>query len=199
MYCKSRFGGLSWRTSVNESHKVLLVLFCLFVCLFVFFHVLHNYLKLWQGNPYGNSRPQALWCVLRITPIKTKSQELQLYWTAAVSLMTLSLKHFYYKFSYKIHDLKSFMYFFVLYLCQLYSIPENYCIGIWCLTPIWTTGNARYTMGLSFTKLFSRLFAKKEMRILMVGLDAAGKTTILYKLKLGEIVTTIPTIGMFSF
>jgi len=29
-----------------------------------------------------------------------------------------------------------------------------------------------------------------------VGLDAAGKTTILYKLKLGEIVTTIPTIGM---
>lgn len=54
-------------------------------------------------------------------------------------------------------------------------------------------------MGLTFTKLFSRLFAKKEMRILMVGLDAAGKTTILYKLKLGEIVTTIPTIGEFLF
>lgn len=32
----------------------------------------------------------------------------------------------------------------------------------------------------------------------MVGLDAAGKTTILYKLKLGEIVTTIPTIGESS-
>lgn len=31
----------------------------------------------------------------------------------------------------------------------------------------------------------------------MVGLDAAGKTTILYKLKLGEIVTTIPTIGEY--
>ena len=30
---------------------------------------------------------------------------------------------------------------------------------------------------------------QKEMRILMVGLDAAGKTTILYKLKLGEVVT----------
>jgi len=39
------------------------------------------------------------------------------------------------------------------------------------------------------------MFGKKEMRILMVGLDAAGKTTILYKLKLGEVVTTIPTIG----
>ncbi|GKD95387.1 ADP-ribosylation factor isoform X2 [Tanacetum coccineum] len=50
-------------------------------------------------------------------------------------------------------------------------------------------------MGLTFTKLFSALFAKREMRILMVGLDAAGKTTILYKLKIGEIVTTIPTIG----
>ncbi|CAM8980775.1 unnamed protein product [Rhodiola kirilowii] len=50
-------------------------------------------------------------------------------------------------------------------------------------------------MGLNFTKLLSRLFVKQEMRILMVGLDAAGKTTILYKLKLGEIVTTIPTIG----
>ena len=50
-------------------------------------------------------------------------------------------------------------------------------------------------MGLSFSKLFSDLFGKKEMRILMVGLDAAGKTTILYKLKLGEIVTTIPTTG----
>jgi len=33
------------------------------------------------------------------------------------------------------------------------------------------------------------------MRILMVGLDAAGKTTILYKLKLGEVVATMPTIG----
>eukprot|EP00004_Rigifila_ramosa_P008943 TRINITY_DN2040_c0_g1_i1.p2 TRINITY_DN2040_c0_g1~~TRINITY_DN2040_c0_g1_i1.p2 ORF type:complete len:185 (+),score=47.32 TRINITY_DN2040_c0_g1_i1:149-703(+) len=34
-----------------------------------------------------------------------------------------------------------------------------------------------------------------ERRILMVGLDAAGKTTILYHLKLGEVVETMPTIG----
>ncbi|XP_014337480.2 LOW QUALITY PROTEIN: ADP-ribosylation factor 4-like [Bos mutus] len=48
---------------------------------------------------------------------------------------------------------------------------------------------------LTISSLFSRLFGKQQMRILMVGLDAAGKTTILYKLKLGEIVTTISTIG----
>ena len=50
-------------------------------------------------------------------------------------------------------------------------------------------------MGLAFTKIWQRMIGKQEMRILMVGLDAAGKTTILYKLKLGEVVTTIPTIG----
>jgi len=49
-------------------------------------------------------------------------------------------------------------------------------------------------MGNLFAKLFSG-WGKSEKRILMVGLDAAGKTTILYKLKLGEVVTTIPTIG----
>ncbi|XP_045190144.2 ADP-ribosylation factor 1-like [Mercenaria mercenaria] len=43
--------------------------------------------------------------------------------------------------------------------------------------------------------LFKRLFGKKEVRILFMGLDAAGKTTTLYTLKLGEVVTTIPTIG----
>lgn len=55
------------------------------------------------------------------------------------------------------------------------------------------------TMGNTFANLFKSFFGKKEMRILMVGLDAAGKTTILYKLKLGEIVTTIPTIGVKTF
>ncbi|TNJ29478.1 ADP-ribosylation factor 1 [Giardia muris] len=50
-------------------------------------------------------------------------------------------------------------------------------------------------MGSGASKLFGKLFSKKEVRILMVGLDAAGKTTILYKLMLGEVVTTVPTIG----
>lgn len=29
----------------------------------------------------------------------------------------------------------------------------------------------------------------------MLGLDAAGKTTILYKLHIGEVLSTVPTIG----
>lgn len=50
------------------------------------------------------------------------------------------------------------------------------------------------TMGMSISKLFEGLWGKREMRILMVGLDAAGKTSILYKLKLGEVISTIPTV-----
>jgi ADP-ribosylation factor protein 1 len=50
-------------------------------------------------------------------------------------------------------------------------------------------------MGLLLSSLKSLFNLKKPVRILMVGLDAAGKTTVLYKLKLGDTVTTIPTIG----
>ena len=50
-------------------------------------------------------------------------------------------------------------------------------------------------MGLTFAKVFEKMFGKKEARILMLGLDAAGKTTIVYKLKLGEVLNSIPTIG----
>ncbi|XP_071781254.1 ADP-ribosylation factor 4-like [Centroberyx gerrardi] len=50
-------------------------------------------------------------------------------------------------------------------------------------------------MGGIISQIFSRFTTKQPVRILMVGLDAAGKTTLLYKLKLGEVVTTIPTIG----
>jgi hypothetical protein len=33
------------------------------------------------------------------------------------------------------------------------------------------------------------------LQVVMLGLDAAGKTTILYKLHIGEILSTVPTIG----
>lgn len=50
-------------------------------------------------------------------------------------------------------------------------------------------------MGLSFTKIWTRLVGKQDRKIVMVGLDAAGKTTVLYQLKLQEVLMTIPTIG----
>ncbi len=50
-------------------------------------------------------------------------------------------------------------------------------------------------MGNLFTSLWARMVGNQEMRLLMLGLDAAGKTTLLYKFKLGEVVSTLPTIG----
>uniref|UniRef100_A0A1A9W298 ADP-ribosylation factor-like protein 6 n=1 Tax=Glossina brevipalpis TaxID=37001 RepID=A0A1A9W298_9MUSC len=50
-------------------------------------------------------------------------------------------------------------------------------------------------MGLIITSLLNSFLGKRDVRILMVGLDGAGKTTILYKLKVGEVISTIPTIG----
>ncbi|MCJ1468315.1 Arf GTPase arl1 [Pseudocyphellaria aurata] len=51
-------------------------------------------------------------------------------------------------------------------------------------------------MGGSLSRILSGLlWTKKEIRILILGLDNAGKTTLLYRLKIGEVVTTIPTIG----
>ena len=43
--------------------------------------------------------------------------------------------------------------------------------------------------------LVDRMFIKREMRILMLGLDNSGKTSILYRLKLGQPKRTIPTVG----
>ncbi|KAK4436150.1 ADP-ribosylation factor 1 [Sesamum alatum] len=50
-------------------------------------------------------------------------------------------------------------------------------------------------MGQAFRKLFDAFFGNSEMRVVMLGLDAAGKTTILYKLHIGEVLSTVPTIG----
>ena len=49
----------------------------------------------------------------------------------------------------------------------------------------------------AFAKVYSEamMFIKREVLILMVGLEADENTTIPYKLKLREYVTTIPTVG----
>lgn len=73
-------------------------------------------------------------------------------------------------------------------------------------------GSTISAMGGQLSKMMGKIFGSKEMRLLMLGLDAAGKTSkcdapvtgyhvltwslaILYKLKLGQDVTTIPTVG----
>ena len=54
-------------------------------------------------------------------------------------------------------------------------------------------------MGLLITKIvdsFATSFGSaKQTRILMLGLDGAGKTTVVNRLKLGEYLSTLPTIG----
>ncbi|CAM0947277.1 unnamed protein product [Alopecurus aequalis] len=50
-------------------------------------------------------------------------------------------------------------------------------------------------MGQALRRLFDNFFSTKEMRVVMLGLDAAGKTTILYRLHMGEVLSTVPTVG----
>jgi ADP-ribosylation factor 1/2 len=54
-------------------------------------------------------------------------------------------------------------------------------------------------MGAAFSTsvrtLFDKFFGNLDMRVVMLGLDAAGKTTILYKLHIGEVLSTVPTLG----
>ena len=50
-------------------------------------------------------------------------------------------------------------------------------------------------MGAFISKFWFMLFPAKEYKIVVVGLDNAGKTTTLYKLHLGDVVTTHPTVG----
>lgn len=53
----------------------------------------------------------------------------------------------------------------------------------------------RKKMGAWMSRVWFLMFPAKEYKIVVVGLDNAGKTTTLYKLHLGEAVTAAPTIG----
>ncbi|KAL0219736.1 hypothetical protein P9112_005389 [Eukaryota sp. TZLM1-RC] len=51
-------------------------------------------------------------------------------------------------------------------------------------------------MGNFISSLFSRLFSSnRERKLLLLGLDNSGKTTLLYRLKLGRVISTVPTVG----
>ena len=49
-------------------------------------------------------------------------------------------------------------------------------------------------MGQLIAKLLNS-FSDMKCKILMLGLDAAGKTTILYQMKLNEAISSVPTVG----
>jgi len=50
-------------------------------------------------------------------------------------------------------------------------------------------------MGNTIKGILASIFETKEATLVIMGLDAAGKTSLLYRVKTNEIVTTIPTIG----
>ncbi|CAF2751999.1 unnamed protein product [Rotaria sp. Silwood2] len=50
-------------------------------------------------------------------------------------------------------------------------------------------------MGKIFSTIMKKLSADGPKRILMLGLDNAGKTTIIYRMKRAEDFNTVPTIG----
>ncbi|WFC98690.1 hypothetical protein MYAM1_001422 [Malassezia yamatoensis] len=50
-------------------------------------------------------------------------------------------------------------------------------------------------MGVAFSRLWNTLFGQQELKICILGLDNAGKTTLMYKMTLGSVVATAPTIG----
>merc|ERR1719464_2034636 len=61
--------------------------------------------------------------------------------------------------------------------------------------PQYLCGIQAGSVGLSVSSVWTRLFGRREVCIIMVGLDSAGKTTVLYRLMRGDAVTTIPTVG----
>jgi ADP-ribosylation factor-like protein 5B len=50
-------------------------------------------------------------------------------------------------------------------------------------------------MGFIFSKIWGKLRGDREYKVVIVGLANAGKTTLLYQLHLGEVVSAHPTIG----
>ncbi|KAF1789202.1 P-loop containing nucleoside triphosphate hydrolase [Phytophthora cactorum] len=84
----------------------------------------------------------------------------------------------------------------------LNSARNEECVLVWTLfrciyverVCIFRLG-AAYAMGTSLSRSFSRFWNRSERRLLLVGLDGAGKTTILYHLRLGKAIASIPTVG----
>lgn len=78
-------------------------------------------------------------------------------------------------------------------LCRACSLPLRLAV-VHVRWLGWVPLRFSRDMGILFSRLW-QAFGEKEARILVLGLDNAGKTTILYRLQVGTVVSTIPTIG----
>ncbi len=63
------------------------------------------------------------------------------------------------------------------------------------LPPSLTSRSAPPFGAVAFSSLWAKLFAQPEVKLLILGLDSAGKSTILYKITMGEVVASAPTVG----
>ena len=50
-------------------------------------------------------------------------------------------------------------------------------------------------MGSKVSRLVRGVLARNERRLLLVGLDNAGKTSVMFQLRIGKPVKTVPTVG----
>lgn len=57
------------------------------------------------------------------------------------------------------------------------------------------TNIAMMRVKLSMKNMFNSMFGRRKVKLVMVGLDASGKSTILYKFITGETQNLIPTTG----
>ena len=55
-----------------------------------------------------------------------------------------------------------------------------------------------FLRGQAFTRVYQLLSRRIEKRVVLLGLDNAGKTTAVYRLLLGKKVDTVPTVGFNS-
>lgn len=84
------------------------------------------------------------------------------------------------------------------YTYKTWNIPPSYGKGyVWIVLSIIVYVKVTSKMGSLTSKLSKALSSLKNCPagIAMIGLDGAGKTTILYKYKLNETLSTTPTIG----
>lgn len=72
----------------------------------------------------------------------------------------------------------------------------------YCCNIVFYYNNIRKIMGSLFQKTYSnpyqQFFNGKKLRAIMVGLDAAGKTTIIYKMSLRDLIPTLPLRSGFE-